>query len=724
VYAVIYYYWVQISTIAKNLFKTHPTKTPDPDFLITRDICVKSNRKWAELKQRVMLAAILTGLFLAGCALFSMPFGAPKPVVLDKPLTATASATWEPSQTVVVSACLTDWQNYPAPGQTPATPVPPPAERLNLPEEVQVLALLGTDRNSPYVGRTDAILLVFYHPRLARASLLSLPPDLFVYIPGYNMQRLQVAYAVGEFEGLSRTFEYNLGLCADHYALVHLDDFSAFIDELGGLDVTVLLGYPNACDGILEGTIHMDGEKLLCYVRYRLEMEEFDRNARQQEVFRLLLQRMVQGGNLVRLPDLIDTYKGSVESNLSNADLLGYLPLVLKLGDPDRIGFFTFDADDMTEWEIPGDIMARVFLPRQGAMQEVVQQAIDYVLEPASLSDYYGTLEYELTVSPTATKTPTITSTGTKTPTPTRTRTPVRAPTNTRVPTRTRTQTLTSTPSPTATALPNRIVFSADENNDSFQDVLTMKSDGSDLQVVVQSAVHELVCDWKADRSRIIFERGGQLYLINPDGSSESVLTGLPAGSNTQAHWSQNGEWIVFRHNNTQSDLYIVRPDGSDLRQLTDDVADDSDPAWSPDGRTIVFISDRDGNPEIYTIAVSELTSATPTPTPSPTLTITRLTNTAGTEVGPQYSPDGNTLVYARSDAGQWDIFTGDSTDLSTPTNRTNDAAVDVMPSWVWNGTQILFVRDNEIYIIDSDGTDLQVIPNTTTGEQFPIWMP
>ncbi|MCJ7623494.1 MAG: LCP family protein, partial [Anaerolineaceae bacterium] len=547
------------------------------------------NRNWTALKQRVLLIIILTGLFAAACAVFSMPFGAPKPEVLDKPLTSTASATWEPSQTVVDSSCLTDWQSYPTPEKTPITPIPAPAERLNLPEEVQVLAMLGTDRDSPYVGRTDAILLVFYHPRLARISLLSLPPDLFVYIPGYTMQRLQVAYAVGEFEGISRTFEYNLGLCADHYALVHLDDFSAFIDELGGLDVTVLLGHPDACDGIQEGAIHMDGEQLLCYVRYRLEIKEFDRNARQQEVFRLLLQRMAQGGNLVRLPDLIDTYIGRVESNLSGADLLGYLPLVLKLGDPDRIGFFTFDADDMTEWEIPGDIIARVFLPKQMAMQEVIQQAIDYVLDPASLSDHYATLEYELTVSPTATTTPTITITGTKTSTPTRTRTPVRAPTNTFAPTRTRTQTLTSTLTPTATALPDRIVFSADEDSDSFQDVLTMKSDGSDLQVVLQTAADELVCDWKPDRSQIIFERAGQLFLINPDGSNEFSLAGLPGGSNTQAKWSRNEEWIVFRNDNGQSDLYIIHPDGSDLRQLTDDAADDSVPAWSPDGSRVVF---------------------------------------------------------------------------------------------------------------------------------------
>src|SRR5690606_15393329 len=89
------------------------------------------------------------------------------------------------------------WEDFDPPRLTPATPIPPPLTGLVVPEEVRVLVVAGLDRPLPYTGRTDAIALVIYHPRLARASLVSVPPDLFGYIPGYTMQRLYIAYAVG-----------------------------------------------------------------------------------------------------------------------------------------------------------------------------------------------------------------------------------------------------------------------------------------------------------------------------------------------------------------------------------------------------------------------------------------------------------------------------------------------------------------------------------------------
>jgi polyisoprenyl-teichoic acid--peptidoglycan teichoic acid transferase len=298
------------------------------------------------------------------------------------------------------------WQNFPAPRFTPVTPIPRPLTGLNIPDEVQVAVLLGNDAQSPFIGRMDAIVLVFYHTRFGRASLLSLPPDLFVYIPGYSMQRLQISYALGGIRQLDNTIDYNLGVRPQQWIMFNTNDFVKLVDEMGGLDVPVLSEYPDNCGGIVPGTAHMDGSELLCYVRLRQGANEPDRNIRQQEVIGLLLEQMVKGGHLANLPAMFKEYQNSVQTSLSIQDFANYIPLALKLGDPKRIGYFYFDRNDLNTWQIPNTSNTNVFLPRRENVLSLVQQAINFVLTPAPLSEVVLTLEYELTASPTPETTP------------------------------------------------------------------------------------------------------------------------------------------------------------------------------------------------------------------------------------------------------------------------------------------------------------------------------
>ena len=90
---------------------------------------------------------------------------------------------------------------------------------------------------------------------------------------------------------------------------------------------------------------------------------------------------------------------------------------------------------------------------------------------------------------------------------------------------------------------------------------------------------------------------------------------------------SPDGQWIVLYAQSPQEDLFLVRPDGSDLRQLTDDPYHDRAPRWSPDGRWIYFYTDRNGLYEIWAIrpdgsgahlAVSGKSDEVFNPVPSP----------------------------------------------------------------------------------------------------------
>ena len=70
-----------------------------------------------------------------------------------------------------------------------------------------------------------------------------------------------------------------------------------------------------------------------------------------------------------------------------------------------------------------------------------------------------------------------------------------------------------------------------------------------------------------------------------------------------QPDWSHDGDWIVFsslRHNN--SEIFIIRKDGNELKRLTNNQYQDEEPSWSPDGNLIAFTSDRSGSKNIYTM--------------------------------------------------------------------------------------------------------------------------
>lgn len=407
--------------------------------------------------RRLFLPALLA-LILVACAaslktpvyeLTESPTTSPSPGLTDTP-----TATVSPTLTRRIPDQQQVWENFAGPILTPVVSIPPPMTGLVIPDEVRILAIAGVDRDEPYSGRTDAMALVIYHPRLSRASLISIPPDLFGYIPGYTMQRVNIAYSVGGARMFSDTLEYNTGLRPDNYAVFNLDEFSRLIDDLGGINVSVLENVSQYCPGIPQGEVLLNGDKALCYLRLRLGDDELTRNRRQQEVLRTVFMRLVEGGNIVRVPELYETYRETLDSNLTLDSILSSIPLALRLGDPTRIGYFQLSEKELSSWQISQHPSVNVFLPNRPALMVLMQEAVDYVSVPSPLKDTVITLEYELTTSPTPTNTYTVTPTMTSTPTPRPTRTPTVTITPTGVPTKTRTVTPTRTPTRTNTVTP------------------------------------------------------------------------------------------------------------------------------------------------------------------------------------------------------------------------------------------------------------------------------
>jgi LCP family protein required for cell wall assembly len=385
---------------------------------------VNQHQAWLTL---VIITILTIGLGLTGCqsnapgADFNLTSTVEPPVVEATP---TSQPTAEPHTATppATADSASMWGAYEAPQFDSVTPIPDPLTGLSLSDEVMIWALLGSDTEPPFTGRIQAIHLLFIHPRFSKASLVSIPGNLYVYIPGHGMQRLNTAYALGGIETMLDTLSYNFGVQVDRFVLAHPGDFQWLVDDLDSIDVTVFYPIAGTCGGIRAGLVEMDGALALCYASFMDGIDEVDRMERQQQLLRVIFKKFTHESYLTKLPLLYANYEGWVKTDIALTELMDLIPLSLRLADPDRIGYYMLGWDALTVWDIPDYSQAQVLLPKQDVVREILQQALNDVMQPAPLTNQVQTLEAQLTAQIEKTLQPTIT--GTPTPTPAVTPTP------------------------------------------------------------------------------------------------------------------------------------------------------------------------------------------------------------------------------------------------------------------------------------------------------------
>lgn len=252
----------------------------------------------------------------------------------------------------------------PEPGTDPETDPeiePTPTTRVLKKPDGQVnIILLGSDARPDEGGfRTDIIVWVSLNPKDDFVSAVSFPRDLYVNIPGYGENRLNVAFPRGGFDLLADTFEENFGVRPDHYLMVDFNGFKSVINNLGGITVQTQRGLSDTCAkwinssgycSVGPGPVHMNGELALWYARSRYSTNDIDRARRAQEVIEAIFNRLMSFDVILKAPDLYQAYINYVDTDIKLSDVLGLLPLANEVYKNGDIRSYVIGYDHAYDW--------------------------------------------------------------------------------------------------------------------------------------------------------------------------------------------------------------------------------------------------------------------------------------------------------------------------------------------------------------------------------------
>ncbi len=210
----------------------------------------------------------------------------------------------------------------------------------SMPKGTTNVLLLGSDApvGDGGVKRTDTMIVVSINHEGPTASMVSLPRDLYVYIPGGTMNRLNAAITLGGVNLLKQTILYNFGIPIHYFARVDFEGFEEIVDGIGGVDLAVSCGFkdwrikspeldPEDEDNwyvheLEPGIHHMDGDTALWYARSRLMSNDFDRGRRQQQLLRAMLNQGVDLGLVAQVPALWGAFQDTVETDMDIGRML------------------------------------------------------------------------------------------------------------------------------------------------------------------------------------------------------------------------------------------------------------------------------------------------------------------------------------------------------------------------------------------------------------------
>lgn len=221
------------------------------------------------------------------------------------------------------------------------------------------MLLMGVDsREIGEASRSDTLIIARIDPKQQRVTLVSIPRDTRVSIPGHGKTKINAAHAFGGPALVIETVGEITGLPISHYAEVDFKGFKDVVDALGGVTVTVpediydmkAANHVKSAAKLQAGTQVLDGAHALTFVRSRqFPRGDLQRIENQQTFIKAVLKEALKPANVLRLPSVVSAMADSMTTDLSVSDLLSIanqmkgmngdaLEAVTMPGEPQMIG--------------------------------------------------------------------------------------------------------------------------------------------------------------------------------------------------------------------------------------------------------------------------------------------------------------------------------------------------------------------------------------------------
>ena len=198
----------------------------------------------------------------------------------------------------------------------------------------------------------------------------------------------------------------------------------------------------------------------------------------------------------------------------------------------------------------------------------------------------------------------------------------------------------------------NKIIFTTYFPGNDNYDIFIMNDDGGEKENLTKTSSYEKFPQFSPDGTFIIYQgwqnRKMDIFFLGLLDRNIENITRNNKHNDIISHgnsFSPDGETIVFTSDRDgNQNIYTMKLNGSEVQRLTEHTSRDYEPVFSPDGETIVFTSERDGNKDIFSINVKSKV-------------LKNLSNSPNDDWNPRFYPDGRKILFQTNRDGNWEIY-------------------------------------------------------------------